>query len=162
MTTAARYGGRRRGFTLIEVLVALIIVALGSAAVLVALRTAADSAGRQRERMLAGYVAMNRIVETRLEPEWPNAGTTEGVAEMGGRRWQWRQEITRTPFEGVLQITVRVRAEAASEGAVRRSSSRFDADRSAWTVTLTGARGGSLLADPGFDRLWDNAQRDGT
>jgi type II secretion system protein I len=49
----------RRGFTLIEVLVALIIVALGAAAVLTALRTAADSAQRQRERMLAGQVAMN-------------------------------------------------------------------------------------------------------
>ena len=141
----------RRGFTLIEVLVALIIVALGAAAVLTALRTAADSAQRQRERMLAGQVAMNRITETRLEPEWPSTGTREGSAEMGGRRWRWRQEIGRTPFDGVVQITVRVRPEVQSG---------LKADEG-WLVTLTGARGRSLLADPGADRLWDLARREG-
>lgn len=141
----------RRGFTLIEVLVALIIVALGAAAVLTALRTAADSAQRQRERMLAGQVAMNRITETRLEPEWPSTDTREGSAEMGGRRWQWRQEIGRTPFDGVVQITVRVRPEVQSG---------LKADEG-WLVTLTGARGRSLLADPGADRLWDLARREG-
>ena len=141
----------RRGFTLIEVLVALIIVALGAAAVLTALRTAADSAQRQRERMLAGQVAMNRISEARLEPEWPSTGTREGSAEMGGRRWQWRQEIGRTSFDGVVQITVRVRPEVQSG---------LKADEG-WLVTLTGARGRSLLADPGADRLWDLARREG-
>ena len=141
---------RRRGFTLVEVLVALIIVALGAAAVLAALRTAADSAQRQRERMLAGQVAMNRIAETRLEPEWPTTGTSEGSAEMGGRRWQWRQEIGRTPFAGVVQITVRVRPEPTD-------GSKND---EGWSVTLTGARGRSLLADPNSDRLWDLARRE--
>jgi general secretion pathway protein I len=142
---------RRRGFTLVEVLVALVIVALGAAAVLTALRTAADSAQRQRERMLAGQVAMNRIVETRLEPEWPATGAREGSVEMGGRRWQWRQEIGRTPFEGVVQITVRVRP--VPPGAEPKADE-------GWVVTLTGARGRSLLADPGADRLWDLARRE--
>ncbi|NBU25419.1 MAG: type II secretion system protein GspI [Gammaproteobacteria bacterium] len=154
---------RRRdaaGFTLIEVLVALIIVALGASAMLVALRTAADSAQRQRERMLAGYVAMNRIIETRLEPEWPSLGSREGVVEMGGRPWRWRQEITRTPFEGVLQITVQVRAEPP--GGTAAGGARDRAARDAgWAVTLTGARGRSMLVDPGPDRLWDTARREG-
>lgn len=142
---------RRRGFTLVEVLVALVIVALGAAAVLSALRTAADSAQRQRERMLAGQVAMNRMVETRLEPEWPTTGTREGSVEMGGRRWQWRQQIDRSPYEGVLQITVQVRPEPAAAAKTDQG----------WTVTLTGARGRSLLADPASDRLWDLARREG-
>ncbi|MFM7706669.1 MAG: type II secretion system minor pseudopilin GspI [Gammaproteobacteria bacterium] len=150
---------RSRGFTLVEVLVALVIVALCAAAVLGALRTAADSAQRQRERMLAGYVAMNSLVETRLEPEWPSAGTSDGTAEMGGRRWQWRQEITRTPFEGVLQIRVSVRPETASRAG---AGSGADPDDGTWTVTLTGARGRDLLLDPGYDRLWDLARREGS
>ena len=141
---------RGRGFTLVEVLVALVIVALGAAAVLTALRTAAESAQRQRERMLAGQVAVNRIAETRLEPEWPPTGTREGSAEMGGRRWQWREEIGRTPFEGVVQITVSVRPEPPRV---------LEADEG-WLVTITGARGRSLLADPGADRLWDTARRE--
>lgn len=146
------------GFTLVEVLVALVIVALGATAMLVALRTAADSAQRQRERMLAGYVAMNRIVETRLEPEWPSLGSREGVVEMGGRPWRWRQEITRTPFDGVLQITVQVRAEPSGGNTRGGAGTGRDAG---WAVTLTGARGRSLLLDPLPDRLWDTARREG-
>ena len=139
-------------------LVALVIVALGATAMLVALRTAADSAQRQRDRMLAGYVAMNRIVETRLEPEWPSLGSREGVVEMGGRPWRWRQEITRTPFDGVLQITVQVRAEPQGGDTGRGAGTGRDGG---WAVTLTGARGRSLLLDPLPDRLWDTARREG-
>lgn len=146
---------RRRGFTLVEVLVAIVIVALGSAAVLSSLRTAADSAARQRERMFAGYVAMNRLVETRLEPEWPAVGTSEGAVEMAGVRWQWRQEITRTPFAGVLQVTVSARPAPA---AADKAGSGRDGG---WVVTLTGARGRSVAPDPAQDRLWDLARREG-
>ena len=67
-----------RGFTLVEVLVALIIVALGSAAMLSALASSARAAERIRERMIAGFVAMNRLTETRLEPEFPGVGRREG------------------------------------------------------------------------------------
>lgn len=151
---SSRSAERSSGFTLIEVLVALVIVALGAAAVLDALRTAADSSARQRERMLAGYVAMNRIVETRLEPDWPAVGTREGGVEMGGRRWQWRQRITSTPYAGVLQITVQVRPEAAAGAPVQEADGP-------WTVTLTGARGRELLTDPAYDRLWDLARPEG-
>ncbi|MCE2872664.1 MAG: type II secretion system minor pseudopilin GspI, partial [Xanthomonadales bacterium] len=108
---------RSRGFTLVEVLVALIIVALGSAAMLSALASSARAAERIRERMIAGFVAQNRLTETRLEPEFSGIGRREGEIEMGGSRWAWQQEVVRTPIEGVLQITVRVRGiEATAPG----------------------------------------------
>ena len=72
-----------RGFTLVEVLVALIIVALGSAAMLSALASSARAAERIRERMIAGFVAMNRLTETRLEPEFPGVGRREGQTLLG-------------------------------------------------------------------------------
>lgn len=135
------------GFTLVEVLVALIIVALGSAAMLAALAGSARAVERIRERTLAGYVAMNRLTETRLEPEFPATGVQEGAAEMGGLRWAWRQEVRPTPIEGVLQITVRVRDGDAQ------------ARDGAWLVTITGARGMAVSLDPQSDRLWDLARR---
>jgi general secretion pathway protein I len=139
----------RRGFTLVEVLVALIIVALGSAAMLAALGNSARAAERIRERTLAGYVAMNRLTETRLEPEFPALGIREGIEEMGGLRWAWRQQVSPTPIEGVLQITVSVRSGEAESGR--------DAD--GWLVQITGARGAAVSADPLDDRLWDLARR---
>jgi general secretion pathway protein I len=140
-----------RGFTLVEVLVALIIVALGSAAMLTALGNSARAAERIRERTLASYVALNRLSETRLEPEFPAEGTREGTAEMGGARWAWRQEIARTPIEGVLQITVRVRSDDPGRAAPD--------DRTGWLVAITGARGAAVSLDPLGDRAWDAARR---
>lgn len=144
-----------RGFTLVEVLVALIIVALGSAAMLSALASSARAAERIRERMIAGFVAMNRLTETRLEPEFPGVGRREGEIEMGGSRWAWQEEVVRTPIEGVLQITVRVRGnDPTTPGRTSAVSAQ-----AGWLVTIAGARGTAVSADPLFDRLWDSAQR---
>jgi general secretion pathway protein I len=140
---------------LVEVLVALIIVALGTAAMLSALASSARAAERIRERMIAGFVAMNRLTETRLEPEFPGIGRREGEIEMGGSRWVWQQEVVRTPIDGVMQITVRVRGvEATTPGSTQASSSQ-----AGWLVTIAGARGTAVSADPLLDRLWDSAQR---
>ena len=57
---------RTRGFTLVEVLVALAIVALGSAAVMTALSTGSQSTSRLRERSYAEWVALNRLTEIRV------------------------------------------------------------------------------------------------
>jgi general secretion pathway protein I len=144
-----------RGFTLVEVLVALIIVALGSAAMLSALASSARAAERIRERMIAGFVAMNRLTETRLEPEFPGVGRREGEIEMGGSRWAWQEEVVRTPIEGVLQITVRVRGnDPTTPGRTSAVSTQ-----AGWLVTIAGARGTAVSADPLLDRLWDSAQR---
>jgi general secretion pathway protein I len=140
---------------LVEVLVALIIVALGTAAMLSALASSARAAERIRERMIAGFVAMNRLTETRLEPEFPGIGRREGEIEMGGSRWVWQQEVVRTPIDGVMQITVRVRGvEATTPGSTQASSAQ-----TGWLVTIAGARGAAVSTDPLLDRLWDSAQR---
>jgi hypothetical protein len=70
---------------------------------------------------------------------------------MGGARWAWRQEIARTPVEGVLQITVRVRSDDPGRAAPD--------DRTAWLVAITGARGAAVSLDPLADRAWDAARR---
>ena len=105
--------------------------------------------------MIAGFVAMNRLTETRLEPEFPGVGRREGEIEMGGSRWAWQQEVVRTPIEGVLQITVRVRGnDPTTPGRTSAVSAQ-----AGWLVTIAGARGTAVSADPLLDRLWDSAQR---
>jgi hypothetical protein len=105
--------------------------------------------------MIAGFVAMNRLTETRLEPEFPGVGRREGEIEMGGSRWAWQQEVVRTPIEGVLQITVRVRGnDPTTPGRTSAVSAQ-----AGWLVTIAGARGTAVSADRLLDRLWDSAQR---
>lgn len=140
-------GSRNRGgFTLIEVLVALIIVAVGIAAVMSSLISAASSTERLRDRAFAEWVAANRIVETRLDPTPPALGRSEGDAEMGGQKWRWRQEIAKTTVEGVVQIIVDVRPLAAT-------------DESNWMVTMRGARGEAVAVRGDADPVWDSARR---
>jgi general secretion pathway protein I len=123
---------REHGFTLVEVLVALVIVAAGAAAVLAALNTAADSAGYLRDRMFANWIASNRLVEVRLASATPSNGTTRGELDYAGERWGWQQTIDDTLVPGVRRVTIQVR-----RGPVPAS----DEAPTDWTATIDGALG---------------------
>lgn len=104
---------RAPGFTLLEVLVALAILALGMAAVV---RTAGQQATllrQAREHSYAQWVASNVITETRLARPLPGSGLREGEAVMGGQRWRWRMAIAATPVAGIRRLDVEVFAEAS-------------------------------------------------
>ena len=104
------------GFTLVEVLVALAIVTLGMAALLAAVGSSADSAGYQRDKTLAEWVALNRIEETRLALQRPTKGKSEGETEMAGVKWKWAQEVLETEVKGILRIDVSSRPSDAKVG----------------------------------------------
>jgi general secretion pathway protein I len=136
---------KSHGFTLIEVLVALIIVAVGMAAVLAALTSAADTTAYLRDKSFAEWVAMNRISELRLQIQQVSPGKTSGDVEFAGRRWRWEQEVTKLEIEGVNRIDVRVRPADAPGGA-----------KAAWTSTITGLRGNAVEPARGETlRWWD-------
>jgi general secretion pathway protein I len=101
---------KARGFTLIEVLVALVIVAFGMGAVLAALSSSADNISSLREKTLAQWVAMNQVADTRLSLNPPQPGVTEGdIKAFGNGDWHWRQDvIAMDAIPGMLEIAVRV------------------------------------------------------
>ena len=100
-----------RGFTLIEVLVALVIVAAGVAAVLGALSGAANSTAYLRDKTFAHWVALNRITEIRLSTSPPANGKTTGIVDnFANRRWQWQVDIEPAQLPAVRRIDVQVRA----------------------------------------------------
>ena len=78
-----------RGFTLIEVLVALVIVALGMMGVIQAVIQAATAGTYLREKTLAHWIAMNLITERRLQTAPPEIGTSSDEIEFAGQRWRW-------------------------------------------------------------------------
>lgn len=131
------------GFTLVEVLVALVIVALGAAAVMSSMNSAVSTTTRLRDRSFAEWVAINRITESRLSVSFPALGRSEGVVRMAESDWQWRQDIRKTSIEGVVQIIVEV----------RRLGSTDD-----W-LTVSGARGQNVIVTGDGESLWDTAER---
>ena len=84
----------QHGFTLIEVLVALVIVALGMAALMETLGSAADTSTWLRDKTFAQWIGFNQIELTRLSGALPTAGTSDGELDYAGRHWRWRQQVT--------------------------------------------------------------------
>jgi general secretion pathway protein I len=100
---------RCKGFTLVEVLVALVVVAVGMGALLAALGAAADNTSYLRDKTFAQWVALNRVAEVRLQNGAPTKGKTNGTTEFAGHKWQWEQEVTSLDVPGVLRMDVKVR-----------------------------------------------------
>jgi len=85
--SAARFVGgisaRRDGFTLVETLVALAVVAVALSAGMRVLAQSADGAGALKARTLALWVAQNRLAAAELAPEAPAPGSRSGEAVQG-------------------------------------------------------------------------------
>jgi general secretion pathway protein I len=107
---------RARGFTLVEVVVALAIVAIGMFAVFKTIGDTAHNVGYLRDRTLAAWIADNRITEIRLTGQLPSVDQTEGEVEMAGRRWHWVATVSQTQVSGLRRIDVSVRREEDAEG----------------------------------------------
>lgn len=107
---------RARGFTLIEVVVALAIVGIGMFAVFKTIGDTANNVTFLRDRTIAAWVADNRIAEMRLTGQMPSVDETEGDVEMAGRRWHWVAKVSQTPVDGIRRIDISVRREGDAEG----------------------------------------------
>jgi general secretion pathway protein I len=99
---------RSHGFTLIEVLVALAIIAVALAAGLRAVAQSTDSATLLKQRTLALWVAQNRLAEAQLAPDGPAEGIRDGEAAQAGSRFRWRETVSRTPNASFRKIELTV------------------------------------------------------
>ena len=107
-----------RGFTLIEVMVSLAIVAFALTAAAASMNQMIDSANTMRDRTYASWIAQNKITEMRLANATPEVSTTSGEVDFGNNRWLWRADVSETGIDGFLRIDVSV-SYADSEYVVR-------------------------------------------
>ena len=124
---------KANGFTLIEVLVALAIVAIGMAAVLEALTSSANTAVYLQDKTFAEWVALNRIETVRLSGAVPKAGSSDDNVDYAERKWEWQQKVTNTAYPGIVQIEVDVRPAGSKAG-----------DDRGWYASATGFMGNAL------------------
>ena len=115
----------QHGFTLIEVIVALVVIGLGMLGAIQAVSQTAGNSGYLRDKTIAHWVAMNRLTEIRLQKNAPGIDKTSDEVEMAGRRWKWTMNVTQTPVETIRRIDISVRPSEAKEGASLASVSGF-------------------------------------
>ena len=100
---------RHRGFTLLEVLIALLILALVLVALIRAAGLQAQALNHHRDSTLAQWVAANVAAELRSEGA-PPVGRQQGEMQMGPQRWRWLAETEDTDVERLRRIEIRVYA----------------------------------------------------
>ena len=127
-----------RGFTLIEVLAALVIVALGMLGVIEAVTQSARNGTYLREKTLAHWIAMNVITERRLQLEPPPIADTSDEVEFAGERWKWTLHVTQTQVASLRRMDVSVRPADAPETTSLDTVTGFYG-------TAVGAAGGGVL-----------------
>ena len=114
---------RCAGFTLIEVMVALLIVAVALPALMFQLGTQLDSTGNLEARTIAGWVAQEELALRQLQAsrgQVGGAGYTQGEAEMADRSWLWQLTLEPTAVPGLIRHTIDV--ASAEEPSVTLSS----------------------------------------
>lgn len=103
---------RQRGFTLLEVVVALAILSIALLAAVKGISEHVGNTAYLKERSFAHWVAMNKVAELQLGNDWPGAGVLKGTAEMGGADWHWEVTVSETPNPEIRRLDVRVTPEA--------------------------------------------------
>jgi general secretion pathway protein I len=104
-----------RGFTLIEVVVALAILGIGMLAVFKTIGDTVNNVEVLRDRSFAEWIADNRITEIRLTGEMPSVEETAGEVEFAGRQWHWVTTVSQTQVRGLRRIDVSVRRDEDPE-----------------------------------------------
>ena len=97
-----------RAFTLVEVMVALAIIALSLTAVAAKMSRMIDTSNSMRERTYASWIAQNKIAEMRLANVLPDVSATSGEVDYANLTWRWRAVVSESGIENLYRVDVEV------------------------------------------------------
>lgn len=105
------------GFTLIEIMVALFIVAVGLLAVSQAMSRHTELAASLDQRLKASWVASDQMAMIRHQAKLGQIplGSKNKTVKVGNRKWNARQKITKTDVDGVYLVMVEVYSSGSDQ-----------------------------------------------
>ena len=99
---------RAAGFTLVEVLVALAVLAVVLGATARVFWQGADLTASLRDRTMAMWVAQDRLTLHQVNHDWPDLDVSTGERTLGRWTWYWRESVFSTPEPSLRRIEVEV------------------------------------------------------
>ncbi len=96
------------GFTLLEILVAMAVLAIALAAVLRAAGGSTGHAGDLRAHVLADWVAQNRLALHAARNDFPASGQQDGDETQAGQPFHWHEEVSETPNPAFRRVEITV------------------------------------------------------
>jgi|TARA_B110000438_G_scaffold111110_1_gene108966 general secretion pathway protein I len=102
---------KNSGFTLIEVMIALAIVAISLGSAIAITSQDIMRADSMQHRAYANWIAQNKLTEARINNIKPNVGIQDGFIIFAGNNWQWETNISETGIDDLYRMDVAVSIE---------------------------------------------------
>ena len=99
---------RSNGFTLIEVMVAFMIIAISLFAIFESTASVVWHSGFLKEKTIANWVAQNQIALYRAKKTWTGTSNTSGQVSMANAEWEWKMHVAKTENPNVRKVDVEV------------------------------------------------------
>jgi type IV pilus modification protein PilV len=114
-----------RGFSLVEVLCAILILGIGMVGLTQGLTTALTSSKESEEQTTAALLASGRIESIRADG-FLIEGTDQGDGEQGLSQYHWEQTISRTELDGLYDVKVVVQKAKSGQMVYELETQLFD------------------------------------
>jgi general secretion pathway protein I len=98
-----------KGFTLIEVMLAMAIFAIAGISLLSAADSNFKNLSHLENKVLANWVASNQLVDVTLDQQWPPKNNKKGSVEMASRDWFWTQKVIKTGDKNMRAVVIEIR-----------------------------------------------------
>ena len=106
---------KQKGFTLIEVMIALLVLGLALAALIRTSGGASANTAWMQDKTFAHWVAMNQLTEMQINKDWPKPGQKKDTTEMVDREWEWEATISNTADPELRRVDIRIWRADSSE-----------------------------------------------
>lgn len=110
--------GCQQGFTLIEIIIALVVISVALGAVIATTGNSVKHGAHIKEKTMALWVAQNTIAEASITKNWLTTGMKSSDAAMAGRKWFIKNNVIQTPDKNIRRMDVSIYTDEAAQNKV--------------------------------------------